>query len=296
MEKLTGLISAPHTPFTEDGAVNYAVIDQYAAHLIKDGVKGIYICGTTGEGVHCTVAERKAIAERWVAASKGQLSITVHTGALSIEDTLDLTRHAETLDIFATSAIAPCFFKPASVEDLIDYCSVVAAAAPSKKFYYYHSGMVPTGIDMEAFLIAAEGKIPNLAGIKFNDGDLYMYQRCLRACGGKFDIPFGVDEFIPGGLACGATGAVGSTYNYAAPIYTDIIAAHAAGDTATIAKKMDQVIAIIRVLVKFGGVQGGKAAMILHGIDCGPARMPLRNLTAEQKAEAVELMKAALEG
>ncbi|MGT4676677.1 dihydrodipicolinate synthase family protein, partial [Aeromonas caviae] len=97
MTKLTGLIAAPHTPFDANGEVNYPVIDRIAEHLIAQGVKGAYVCGTTGEGIHCSVEERKKIAERWVAASQGQLSITLHTGALSIADALELSRHAETL-------------------------------------------------------------------------------------------------------------------------------------------------------------------------------------------------------
>ncbi|MBY5943695.1 dihydrodipicolinate synthase family protein [Photobacterium rosenbergii] len=293
MQKLTGLIAAPHTPFMANGDVNFTAIDQIAAHLIKDGVKGAYICGTTGEGIHCSVEERKAIAERWVAAANGQLKLIIHTGALSIVDTLELTRHADTLDIFATSAIGPCFFKPGSVADLVEYCETVAAAAPSKGFYYYHSGMSGVNVDMEQFLIQAESRIPNLYGLKFNSGDLYEYQRCLRACNGKFDIPFGVDEHLPGALAVGATSAVGSTYNYAAPHFNAIIDAFHQGEHQKVIDGMDNVIALIRVLVEYGGVAAGKAAMALHDIDAGNPRLPLKALTAEQKADVVAKMQAA---
>lgn len=293
MKKLTGLIAAPHTPFDDNNEVNYPVIDQIATHLIKQGVEGVYICGTTGEGLNCSVAERKAIAERWVSAAQGKLHITVHTGALSIVDTLDMTAHAETLDIFATSVIAPCFFKPGSVDELVDYCAAVASAAPTKSFYYYHSGMSGVMFDMEQFLVKAEKKIPNLAGIKYNHSDLYEYQRCIRACQGKFDMPFGVDEFLPGGLAVGAIGAVGSTYNYAAPLYLEIIEAFQRGDQASVSKLMNKVIALIRVLVEYGGVAAGKAAMSLHGIDVGNPRLPIRSLSAEQKKVVVTQMQAA---
>ena len=293
MQKLTGLISAPHTPFDKNGEVNLPVIDQIAKLAIEQGVKGVYICGTTGEGLNCSVAERKAVAERWVTAAQGKLSITVHTGALSIVDTLELTKHAETLDVFATSIIAPCFFKPASVDDLVALCAQVAAAAPSKAFYYYHSGMSGVMFDMEQFLIKADKVIPNLAGIKFNHVDLYEFQRCVRVCDGKFDIPFGVDEFIPGGLAVGAIGAVGSTYNYAAPIYLDIIDAFNRGDQATVTKLMDKVIGIIRPLVQYGGVAAGKATMALHGIDVGNPRLPIASLSDEQKQDVLNQMKAA---
>ncbi len=293
MQKLTGLIAAPHTPFDNNGEVNLPVIDQIANHLIAQGVKGVYICGTTGEGLNCSVSERKAVAERWVAAGKGKLSITIHTGALSIVDTLELTKHAETLDIFATSVIAPCFFKPSCVDELVDFCAAAAAAAPSKGFYYYHSGMSGVMFDMEEFLIKADKVIPNLSGIKFNHGDLYEYQRCKRVCDGKFDIPFGVDEFLPGGLAVGAIGAVGSTYNYAAPLYLEIIEAFNNGDQETVTALMDKVIGLIRPLVQYGGVAAGKAAMLLHGIDVGDPRLPICALSAEDKESVVAKMKAA---
>ncbi|MFF0977183.1 dihydrodipicolinate synthase family protein, partial [Proteus mirabilis] len=52
MNKLSGLIAAPHTPFAADGSVNYPVIDDIAKHLIATGVTGAYVLGTTGEGIH----------------------------------------------------------------------------------------------------------------------------------------------------------------------------------------------------------------------------------------------------
>ncbi|ELV8588823.1 TPA: N-acetylneuraminate lyase [Vibrio vulnificus] len=293
MNKLKGLIAAPHTPFDNNNQVNYAVIDQIAALLIEQGVTGAYVCGTTGEGIHCSVEERKAIAERWVKAADGKLDIILHTGALSIVDTLELTRHAETLDILATSAIGPCFFKPSSVADLVNYCAQIAEAAPSKGFYYYHSGMSGVNLDLEQFLIQGEQRIPNLSGAKFNNVDLYEYQRALRVANGKFDIPFGVDEFLPAGLAVGAIGAVGSTYNYAAPLYLKIIEAFNQGKHSEVQALMDKVIALIRVLVEYGGVAAGKAAMQLHGIDAGDPRLPIRALTAQQKADVVAKMRDA---
>ena len=294
MEKLTGLIAAPHTPFLANGEIDYVAIDAIAKHLIDTNIVGAYVLGTTGEGIHCSVAERKAVAERWVQASAGQLKLIIHTGALSITDTLELTRHADQLDIYATSAIGPCFFKPNNVTDLVNYCKTIAEAAPSKGFYYYHSEMSGVTVDMEQFLITADKVIPNLYGVKFNSVNLYEYQRCLRVCDSKFDVPWGVDEHFPGALAVGAISAVGSTYNYAAPLYHDMMDAFAKGDHQTVINKMDNVIALIRVLVEYGGVSAGKTAMMLHDIDAGNPRLPLRTLTAEQKQDVMCKMRDAI--
>ncbi|PSU12944.1 N-acetylneuraminate lyase [Photobacterium aquimaris] len=212
----------------------------------------------------------------------------------AIADTLELTRHADQLDIYATSAIGPCFFKPNNVTDLVNYCKAVADAAPSKGFYYYHSEMSGVTVDMEQFLIAADKVIPNLYGVKFNSTNLYEYQRCLRVCDSKYDVPWGVDEHFPGALAVGAISAVGSTYNYAAPLYHDMIDAFAKGDHQAVLSKMDNVIALIRVLVEYGGVAAGKTAMMLHDINAGDPRLPLRTLTIEQKQDVMCKMRDAI--
>ncbi|WP_371373409.1 dihydrodipicolinate synthase family protein [Thalassotalea aquiviva] len=122
----------------------------------------------------------------------------------------------------------------------------------------------------------------------------YRYnQRCARVLDGKFDLPFGVDEYLPGGLSVGAVGAVGSTYNYAAPLYQDIIEAFNNGQHHVVKALMDKVICLIRPLVQYGGVAAGKAAMQLHGIDVGDPRLPIKALTQTQKEHVLEQMKQA---
>ena len=80
--KLAGLIAAPFTPFDENGEVNYPVIAKQAECLICDGVRGVYVCGTTGEGISCSVDERIRIMEEWRKAAAGKLILIAHTGAL----------------------------------------------------------------------------------------------------------------------------------------------------------------------------------------------------------------------
>ena len=249
MKKLEGLIAAPHTPFNADGSINLDLIPKQVETLLKQKVIGAYICGTTGEGICCSVAERKAVMKAWADAAKGKLFIICHVGALSIADARELAAYAEELGLDATSIVPPNFFKPSSIDNLIDYINSVLVAAPNLPFYYYHTGMSGVTFDMEQFLIKADGKIPQLAGIKFNYPDLYMYQRCIRACGGKYDITWGIDEWFAGALACGAKSAIGSTYNYAAPLYYGIWEAYKNADQAAIDKGMSKVCRIVDLLV-----------------------------------------------
>lgn len=295
-KKLEGLIAAPHTPFNPDGSVNLDMIPKQVDVLLKQGVIGAYICGTTGEGICCSVEERKAVMKAWAEYGKGKLFIIAHVGALSVTDARELAAYAQELKLDATSIVPPNFFKPGSIDALIDYLNAVLSAAPKLPFYYYHTGMSGVNFDMEQFLIKADGKIPQLAGIKFNYPDLYMYQRCLRACGGKYDITWGIDEWFAGALACGAKSAIGSTYNYAAKVYYDIWNAYTLGDQKKIDKGMAKVCKIVDILVQYGGVVGGKAMMAYHKLDMGGVRPPLTCLSEEQKADCVDRLKKIMSG
>ncbi len=293
-KKLEGLIAAPHTPFNPDGSVNLKLIPKQIDLLVKQGVKGAYICGTTGEGICCSVEERKSVMKAWAEYGKGKLFIIAHVGALSITDAKELAAYAQELKLDATSIVPPNFFKPGSIDALIDYLNAVLVAAPKLPFYYYHTGMSGVNFDMEQFLIKADGKIKNLAGIKFNYPDLYMYQRCIRACKGKYDITWGIDEWFAGALACGAKSAIGSTYNYAAPLYYKIWDAYKKGDQKAIDAGMAKVCKIVDLLVQYGGVVGGKAMMKCHGLDMGGVRPPLTCLTPEQKTDCVKRVKSLI--
>ncbi len=293
-EKLSGLIAAPHTPFDAAGNVNEAVIAQQVDVLLQQGVVGAYISGTTGEGISCSVAERLKVMDAWSRASSGRLKLIVHTGALSIRDVETLARHANELKVFATSVVPANYFKPGSLTALVEFCRVAASFAPDCGFYYYHTTMSGINFPMDRFLEAADGVIPNLAGIKFNSPDLYLYQNCRRACGGKYDIVYGGDEFFAGGLALGAQAFIGSTYNYMASTYQQIWQAFRANDQAAVEAGMTKVCRCVDLLVQFGGVAAGKAMMMLHGIDVGDPRLPLTRLTADEKTRIVESMREIL--
>lgn len=291
MEKLKGLIAAPHTPFCKDGSVNLKMIPKMAEHLIRESVTGVYISGSTGEGFSCTVAERIAVMDAWHSASQGKLKLIVHVGALAMGDIEVLAQHAESLQVFAISVVPSCYFKPPTIEMLVEYCRKAASFAPHTPFYYYHTGASGVTFSMTEFLRKADGVIPTLAGIKFNSTDLYEYQNCRHVLNGKYDIVYGVDEFFAGALALGAKGFIGSTYNYASDIYFKIWDAFNEGRLEEVEAGMAKVCAIVDLLVEYGGFAAGKAMMMRHGLDMGGVRLPLRSLTDKERSTILETLK-----
>jgi len=296
-EPLRGLIAAPFTPFHSDGSLALEVIPLQAQSLAANGVAGAFVCGSTGEGASLTIDERKRVTEAWIAAAPPELLVLVHVGHTAVEESRTLARHAAEAGASAVAAYAPHYFKPLTVADLVECCVPVAAEAPDLPFYYYHiPSMTGVNLSCAAFLSAARDRIPNLAGIKFTHENLMDYLGCLRFDSGRYDILFGRDECLVAALSLGGKGAIGSTYNYIAPIFQEILVAFQSGDLSLAADRQAQANRIIEVMIQHGGQVAGKAMMALTGIDCGPARAPLRTLSptaCERIAEDLEAVNFA---
>jgi N-acetylneuraminate lyase len=288
--RLTGLVAAPHTPFHANGQLNPKQVARQAHLFDEAGVAGVFVCGTTGESLSLTTAERREIAERWVECYQGRKPVVVHIGSNSMPEAQQLARHAQEIGADAIAAMAPTFFKPSRLDDLIDFCAAIAAAAPLLPFYFYDiPSMTGVTIPTARFLSQASARIPTLHGIKFTNGDLMLLQECLAL--GSFDIVFGCDELLLAGLALGVRGAVGSTYNFAAPLHQKIIEAMKIGDFAEARRWQLQSVQMIRVLQEFGFSRASKAMMSLLGVDCGPVRSPLRAMATEEIANLFDRMK-----
>ena len=281
MEKVKGLIAAAFTPMHEDGSVNHALIQPLVDKLVADGLTGIFVCGSNGEGPNMTTAERMAVAASFVKAAQKRLLIFVHVGHSSIAEARALAAHAQEIGADAISAVAAFYFKPLHVQNLADSMAEIASAAPALPFYYYHiPHLTGVGMDMIEFLRIAGPAIPNLAGIKYTAATLHEYQACLNFENGRFDILYGLDEMLLPALAIGARGAIGSTYTFAAPLYLQTMEAFRKGDIGKAQASHAYMVEVIRILVKYPPIPGQKAIMHMLGWNLGPCRLPLTTLDA----------------
>ena len=180
--------------------------------------------------------------------------------------------------------MGPNFFKPATVDILIEFISEVAKLVPDLPVYYYNMPSISgVYLSMPELLSKVSAKIPNFAGIKFTHHDLMEFNQCLMVEDGDFNILHGSDETLLCGLVLGAKAAVGSTYNYFSPVYHKLWEAFNNGDLEK-ARKMQQLsVKLVVILDKYGGgVVCGKAIMNLLGVNCGPCRLPLGNLSSSE--------------
>lgn len=279
------LIAAPFTPFGADGELALDAIPDTAAGLVTDGVDGAFVCGTTGECGSLTLGERQRVAAAWADADGPD--VIVHVGHSCLADARELAAHAESLGVSAIAAVAPYYQRPATIDDLVECCARIAAAAPAMPFLYYHIPSV-TGVwlPMDEFFTAASERIATFAGIKYTHDDLGELGRLLELATAERPVLFGRDEILLSALALGATGAVGSTYNFAAPLYRAVAAGLATGDLGAARRAQRAATEMIETAVRYGGQPALKALAARLGRASGPCRLPLRSL-ADDRADAL---------
>lgn len=293
IQPLHELVAATHSPFHSDSSIAPEVVSLQASFLALNGIRTVFITGSTGECHSLSTREKLVLYDAWAtAAEQHDIRIIAHVGGNCLEDSKLLAARAEENGFRAISAMSPSYFKPGNIRELTGVCQAIASAAPATPFYFYHiPSMTGVHLPMEQFLIEAKKDIPTLAGIKFTNPDLISYRRSLDVAG-SFDLPWGVDEMLLAALATGAKGGVGSTFNFAPGLYRSIIAAHASGDLPTARKLQSISIRMIDAIASTGFMGTTKALMERLGVPVGPVRLPQSN---PEQPEIDRLLETLLE-
>tara|TARA_R110002096_G_scaffold5453_3_gene25481 strand:- start:432 stop:1331 length:900 start_codon:yes stop_codon:yes gene_type:complete len=279
------LIAAPHTPFSANSDLALDVVALQAAQLRADGVHGVLIAGSTGEGASLSGDERRTLAARWTEARDG-LQVWIHVGHNSPREAASLAKHAADIGAHGICAAPPSWFPLGSVDRLVDTCAEIAAGAPDLPFLYYHIPVLShVQVPMVQFAATARERIPNFAGIKYTHLDALDFQACVREHGDKIKLYWGCDELLVTGLALGAHGAVGSTYNFATPLYHRLIAAHANGAIEEARALQSKAAELVEVLAGHNYMAAAKATMKYLGVDVGTVRCPMPPLDNNGEAK-----------
>lgn len=279
---LRGLISAAYTPMTARGTVNLKAIDRLAELLVDNAVNGVFVNGTTGEFPSLTVEERLSVMRRWAKAAGSDLKVIVHVGHTCLRAAKEMAREAQKAGADAISAVAPYYFKPNGIDDLVEFLAPIAAAAPKLPFYYYHfPDMTGMTIPIVNFLTEARKRIPKLAGVKYVCENMTDFGRCVDAHGKKYNLLLARDDLLLAGLKIGAHGLVGASCNFAAQLYLRIIRNFKSGEIGAAQNLQIRGVEMLAVLRRYGPIPAGKALMALVGCDCGPVRPPFKAVTKD---------------
>nr|XP_020478012.1 N-acetylneuraminate lyase [Monopterus albus]XP_020478013.1 N-acetylneuraminate lyase [Monopterus albus]XP_020478014.1 N-acetylneuraminate lyase [Monopterus albus] len=295
---LTGLVAATFTPLTTQGEINLTEIGRYIDYLTeKQSINSIFVNGTTGESVSLSVAERKTLAEEWCQKAKGKMDqVIVHVGCMSLKDSQELARHAAQIGANGIAVIAPSYFKPSTADALRTFLHHVSSVAPALPFYYYHIPAL-TGVDvpLSDVLENIEELIPSFRGVKFTGCDLTEFGQCVSHSRPHWSVLYGIDEQLLAGLAMGAHGAVGSTYNYLGSHVHKLMSAFEKGDLIKARAIQFKIQELLSYAKKLGFDLGVNKQLMndVSGLCLGPPRSPLmpcphaRALSIKQKYQSL---------
>jgi len=270
---LAGIHVALLSGFDEAGRFDAGRQAALTLSALSQRVDGLYVGGSTGESASMTPDELAAQQEvvATAAAGSGKLLIA-HVGVPALHETLRLARNAKALGYHGLSALPPHAFgfRPA---DIHDYYRALAEATDLPLIVYEIPSRTgrPTPLpEMEALL-----SLPHVVGLKFTTPDLYALSR-IQVRKPAITYFFGVDEMFAAGAALGADGGIGSTYNIAGGLYSDIADAVARSDLEAMRRLQRISQDLVERVIAVGVIPGVKHLLTLAGIDAGPARPPLR--------------------
>jgi len=277
-EKFKGILTALLTPFDKNDRINEKALEQLVRHNLKLGVKGFYVCGSTGEAFLLNTEERKQVMEI-VKAIAPEATLIAHIGSVDERQALTLAKHAADLSYDAISSVSPFYYK-FSFSEIKDYYFRLAEGSGMPMLVYHipaFSGVQMGVKDLSQFL-----EDDKFIGIKYTSNDFFMLEQCKTAFPEKL-VYNGYDEMFLSGLAMGADGAIGSTYNFMADKFVKIHRLYAEGRMAEAKAVQQEANHIITVLCDIGVMQAEKEVMNQLGMDFGVCRHPFGEANEVQK-------------
>lgn len=282
----TGACTALVTPFL-DGKVNYPMMEQLLRRQLDAGIRAVVICGTTGEAPTLTDDEKLELFHRAKSYVGKDCLIIAGTGCNCTSHTAQLSLAAEKCGVDALLIVSP-YYNKATPEGLMAHYMTIAHTVSIPIIAYNVPGR--TGVDIPVSVCKRLSPIPNMVGIKEASNDISRITKLCRECG-NFSVWTGNDDLIVPAISLGAKGVI-SVLSNVLPIRTQAMAQAAlAGDLDTAAALQQELQPLVDLLFCEPNPIPVKAAMRYIGYDCGSPRLPLTELSKENK----DRLKAALE-
>jgi len=276
--RLHGILPAVVTPFDADEQFVPEPFEALLESLYSAGVDGVYVCGGTGEGLLQTVEQRKQVAEVAVKNSPNGKLVVVHVGSHRTADAVELTMHAGRIGASAVSALPP--LGGYSFGEVREYYGAIAAASGVPVLVYFFPSAYPGVHTLGQALELCS--IPNVAGLKYTDFDLYRL-RTLKQSGA---IVFnGYDEVLAPGLLMGADGGIGTFYNVMPHLFVELHQRAGRADWEGARDVQDAINTVVRIALQFPCFPAIKEILRWRGIECGPCIRPRGGLSLMQAGE-----------
>lgn len=282
--KFKGIFTALLTPFDEENRINTDALCAAIDFNLKMGIKGFYVCGSTGEAFLLSEAERVQIMRTVAKHVNGRGTLIAHVGCISTDSSIRLAKEAESMGYDAISSVAPFYYKFSFDEIRTHYFDIVDQVGLPMLVYNFPAF---SNVNLSVDALSEFLKDERFLGVKHTSQDLYAMEAIKTAFPDKI-IYNGYDEMCLAGLATGADGAIGSTYNFMGDKFVRLQSAVEHNDLAAARAIQHEANVIITCLLKYGIMAAEKAVMTGLGINFGNPRKPCKPLSGDQSAELCE--------
>lgn len=298
LTKYEGIIPAFYACYNENGDVSPEAVRALTQYHIDKGVKGVYVCGSSGECIYQSVEERKITLENVMAVAKGKLTVIAHVACNNTKDSIELAKHAESLGVDAIASIPPIYFRLPEYS-IAKYWNAMSEAAPNTDFIIYNIPQL-AGVALTMNLYKEMLKNPRVIGVKNSSMPVQDIQM-FKAEGKDNVVVFnGPDEQFISGRVIGAGGGIGGTYGAMPELFLKMDELVKAD---RIAEAREVQYAANEVIYKMCSGHGNMYAMIKEmlrineNLDLGSVREPLEPLNEADKEiakEAAAMVKKAV--
>jgi len=283
-DRISGVLAAAATPLCDQGeSLDEDALGSLLEFYRSGGLDGLFVLGTTGEGILLREPERRRVAEFTVAGA-GRLRVVVHCGAQTTAETCTLAAHAAQAGADAVAVIGPPYF-PLDPDELLEHLAAAAEACAPLPFYVYEYAD-RTGYSISPAVIERLGsRASNLAGLKVSDTPFDRVKPYLDL---GLDVFIGAEGLVPKGLEAGAVGAVSGV----AAAFPEAVCALVRGSTPN----QTELVESLRAALSRHPFQASvKAALGIRGIPVGgDVRAPLRPLSSEEVDELRETLERSV--
>lgn len=286
LEKFRGVFVALNAIFTEDDEVNIDATKELVKIYKAKGVKGVYVCGSTGEGFMLSTEERMQVAEAVKEAAGDDFTVIVHVGCASTRESILLAKHCESIGVDAISAVPSVYYRlPAkSVEKhwngIID--------ATQLPFIIYNIPQL-TGFNLPYDLFKRMAENPKVIGIKNSEEPVFGMERFRTIAGEDFVIFNGSDEQFLGGRLMGADSAIGGTYGTMPELFVrlnELINENKIEQAKALQFKINDVIFDLLSCDSLYGA-AKQVISIRFGVECGQPRSPFLPVARDEKVKSI---------
>lgn len=285
LEKYKGIIPAFYACYDDTGAVSAERTAALTEYLIDKGVKGVYVCGSSGECIYQSKEERKLTLEKVMEAAKGRLTVIAHVGCNNTADSVELAAHAQRVGVDAIASIPPIYFHLPD-HAIAEYWNDISSGAPDTDFIIYNIPQL-AGVALSMNLYKEMLKNPRVIGVKNSSMPVQDIQMFKDVLGDDCVVFNGPDEQFVGGRCMGADGGIGGTYAVMPELF---LAADEAVKKGQVDKAREIQYEIDRIIYAMCACHGNLYAVMKeilrdNGLDIGGVRKPLPSIIEADKAQ-----------